>query len=236
MTISAIERRTASADGFADVVSPKRKVFEGAAAALIFGALGVLINLFQLGRASEWQWPVIADHFFDPDAVTFVGFKAARAEVMRYVWVYAPLVLVPLGVALLVVHFATRKAAAARVFADFQQRGWIAQQVISGLKVSNSAAFVDVAFITHPSIKDEDFDTAVRQYAGYLSTLSKKEMKALQVAARKQKVLGGVPATTLAPYMPPQAIAAAAVKRATFVAVIPPQTGGGKYTVLRVKA
>jgi hypothetical protein len=236
MTITAIQQQLATPEGFAKAVTPKSKIFGIAITSLVLSAIGVGMNLFQLGSASGWQWSLMFRYLFDAQAVEFTGSRAGRSEVWRFFYVYGPIVLVPLAIILLIIYFATRSKAGAGLYESYRQRGWIGRQVLPGLKVKNGNSEVNVAFISHPSVPDPEFDAAAQRYASYLATLDKKAAKAVATAALKQKVIAGVSAAALAPDVPPAILAAPAQGDGHFVVVVPPDASDkGAVQVLPIK-
>lgn len=237
MTITSIQQQLATPEGFAKAVSPKSTIFGIAITSLVLSVIGIGMNLFQLGSASGWQWSLMFRFFFDAGAIEFTGSRSGRSEIWRFFYVYGPIVLLPLGIILLIVHFATRGKAGAGLYDSYRQRGWIGRQLLPGLKVKNGNNQVDVAFISHPSVPDAEFEAAAHHYAGYLGTLDKKATKAAASAALKQKVLAGVSAAALAPGVPPAILAAPAQGDGQYVIVVPPDASGkGSLQVLPIKA
>ncbi len=236
MTIASIQQQLSTPEGFAKAVSAKSAVFGGAVTSLVLGVLGLGINLFQLGSASDWTWSLIGRFFFDAQAVEFQGSGAGRASVWRFFYVYGPLVLVPLAIVLFIVHFSTRRKAGAQLFADFQERGWVGRQRFTGLKVQEGRNQVDVALISHPSVPDETFDAATQRFAAQIGSLDKKALKAANVAAAKAGVMNGVSASALSPELPAELLAAPAQGSGEFAAIIPAAPGGkAKLRMLPIK-
>lgn len=234
MTLTDLQQQLATPEGFAKVVTPKRAAFGVAITSLVLAAAGIVMNLLQLGSASDWDWRLILRFFFDAGAVEFTGSRAGRSEVWRFFAVYGPLVLIPLGIILLIVHFATRRSAGSALFADFQARGWVARQLLPGLKVKNGNADVAIAFFSHPSISDAEYEAVVQHYSGFLRTLDKKGLKAVATAAQRAKVLTGVSVAALAPDLPPVLLAAPVQGNGPF-AIVVPAADGTKVTVLPIK-
>ena len=236
MTITSIQQQLATPEGFAKAVSPKSTVYGVAITALVLSAIGIGMNLFQLGSASGWQWSLIFRYFFDAQAIEFTGSRSGRSEIWRFLYVYGPIVLLPLGIILLIVHFTTKGKAGAGLYESYRQRGWIGRQLFPGLKVKNGNNEVTVAFISHPTVPDADFEAAAHHYASYLGTLDKKATKAVAAAALKQKVIAGVSAAALAPGVPPAILAAPAQGTGEYVIVVPPDAAGkGSLQVLPIK-
>ncbi|HWV47819.1 MAG TPA: hypothetical protein VN035_00050 [Microbacterium sp.] len=237
MSIGTVQQQLSTPEGFAKAVTPKSGLYAGGLTSLIAGLFGIAMNIFQLGSASDWNWRLIFRYFFDAQAVEFTGSRAGRAEIWRFLYVYGPIVLVPLGVILLIVHFSTRRKNGATLFADFQSRGWVGRQRFTGLKVKNGNATLDVVYVSHPSIPDENFDAIVQQHATQIAALDKKSTKAASAAAVKAGILkGGISAAALTPGLPPEIVAAPVQGKGEFVAVVPPAPGTtGKYQVLPIK-
>lgn len=234
MTIENARQQLSTSEGFAKAVTPKSALFGGGIALLAFGLFCVGMNLFQLGSASDWDWELIGMFFMDADVLEFSGRRAGRAEMWRWIYVWAPVVLIPLGVILLAVHFSTRSKSGAKLFTDFQERGWVGRQLFTGLKVQNGRAQVDLAFISHPSIPDEQFEAIVGQYAGWVQSLDKKTLKKTATAAVKAGVVQGVSAQALSPELPAEITASIAQGSGEYAVVVPPAQGG-KLRVLPVK-
>ncbi|WP_460782579.1 hypothetical protein [Microbacterium tumbae] len=232
MSIATIQHQLSTPEGFAKAVTPRSTAYVGGMTSLIAGVIGLVINFVQLGSAVDWKGWLIARYFFDASALEF---SSGRAQMWHFLYVYGPIVLVPLGIVLLIVHFSTRRKNGAALFADYQARGWVGRQRYSGLKVQNGRAQVDVAFISHPSIPDAELDTIAQQYNAYLATLDKKALKATAAAALKAGVLLGTSASNLSPNLPAALTAAQVQGKGEFVAVVPPADGGKKFQVLPVK-
>jgi hypothetical protein len=234
MTLATVQHRLSTPEGFAAAVRPRRAPFTLGLTSLALGLGGVAMNLFQLGSASDWEWRLIVRHFFDAQAIEFSGSRAGRAEVWRFLYVYGPIVLIPLGIILLAVHFATRNSAGAALFADFQSRGWVGKQRYTGLKVKNGNADVDTVFISHPSVPDETLEAIAQQFQGQIAALDKKALKATAAAAVKAGILKGASAAALAPGLPPEITVAPVQGKGEFAAVIPPAPGSTTYRVLPI--
>ncbi len=233
MTIATIQHQLSTPEGFAKAVAPKNSAFSGGLTSLIAGFVGLAINFVQIGSAVDWKGWLIARYFFDAGALEF---SSGRGQVWHFIYVYAPIVLIPLGVILLIVHFSTRKRNGAALFADYQARGWVGRQRYSGLKVQNGNTAVDVAFVSHPSISDAELDTIAQQYSAYLATLDKKTLKATSAAALKAGALFGTSAANLSPNLPPALIASQVKGKGEFAVVIPPADGAKKFQILPIKA
>lgn len=232
-----IQQQLSTPEGFAKGVSAKRAVFVGAITCAVVALGCIAMNLFQLGSASDWNWNLMFRFFFDADAIEFSGRRSGRAEMWRYIYVWAPVLLVPAAVVLFIVHLTTRNQSAAGLFGDFQARGWVGRQAPVGLKIKNGNAQVDVTFVSHPSIPDETFFAAVQHYGQYVQGLDKKGLKEVSAHAAKAGVLNGVYAAELLPGAPDGLVAATPKGKGEFVAVIPPAPGAnGKMRVLAVKA
>lgn len=236
MTITTIQQQLSTPEGFAKAVTPKRATLSIGITSLVLGVVGIGMNLIQLGSASGWTWRLMFRFFFDAGAVEFTGGNSSRSAIWRFLYVYGPLILIPLGIILLIVHFVSRRKAGDSLYADFQSRGWVGRQRFPGLKVKNGNQEVVVAFISHPSVSDAEFEAAAQRYATHLAGLDKKTLKATASAALKQKVLNGVSAAALAPDAPAAILAAPAQGNGEFVAVVPDgPEGKGKIQVLPIK-
>lgn len=225
-TTAEIHQQLSTPEAFAKAVSPQRTAYGFAITALVLSAIGIGMNLFQLGSASDWRWRLMFRYFFDAQAIEFTGSSSGRSEVWRFLYVWGPVVLIPLAVVLLIVHFSTRRSAGAALFADFQARGWVAWQLLPGLTVRNGNSNVGVALLSHPSIPLPEFEAAVRRYADHLGTLDKKALKAVSNAALKAKVLNGVSASVLSPDLPAAMLATQVVGNTPYVVVVPPDAAG----------
>ena len=233
MSIGTVQQQLSTPEGFAKAVTPRSAVYVGGLTSLIAGLAGVAMNIFQLGSTSDWNWRLIFRFFFDAQAVEFTGSRAGRAEMWRFLYVYGPIILIPLGVILLIVHFSTRSRNGAKLYEDFRSRGWVGRQRFTGLKVQNGRAQVDVVYVSHPSLPDETFDAIVQQHATQIAALDKKAAKAASAAAVKAGILkGGISASALTPGLPPEIVAAPVQGKGEFVAVVPPQPGAsGRFLV-----
>lgn len=237
MTLATVQQQLSTPEGFAKAVSARGATFSIGLTSLGLGLAGWAMNIFQLGSASDWNWSLMFRYFFDAQAIEFSGSRAGRAEIWRFLYVYGPIVLIPLGIILLVVHFSTRKTAGASLFADFQSRGWVGKQRYTGLKVKNGNADVDTVFISHPSTPDETFDAIALQYQTHISSLDKKALKATAAAAVKAGILNGTSAAALAQGLPAEITAAPAQGKGEFAVVVPPAPGSSaKYRVLAIKS
>lgn len=225
MTIATVQEQLSTPEGFAKAVDAKSTALSGFWVFLVLGLLAVGINLMQLGMASDWDWYMMGRFFMDPEAIEFTGRRAGREEMFRYFAVYAPLACFPLSIFFLVRHFVTRRKVGANRFESFQQRGYVARQRFTGLRVKNGNATTDVVLLSHPSVPDETFETSVQQYAGELAALDKKGTKAAVASATKAGVLAGVSAPRLSPTLPAALTFAPAAGKGEFVVVIPPAPG-----------
>lgn len=236
MTITTIQQQLTTPEGFAKAVSPKRAAFGAAVVCLVLSVIGLGMNTFQLGSASGWDWKLVERYFLTADAVEFTGSRSGRAEFFRFLYVWGPVVLIPIAIILLIVHFATRGKAASALYSDFQSRGWVGRQLFPGLTVKNGNANVVIALVSHPGVPEDEFTAIVQRYAQHLGSLDKKALKAETTAAVKQKVLNGVSASVLSPEIPAAIVATPAQGKGEFVAVVPPDASGrGKFQVLPIK-
>lgn len=236
MSIETIKQQLSTPEGFAKTVSPRRGLFGFGITSLLLGIGAIGMNIFQLGSASDWDWQLIGMFFFNADAIEFTGYRAGRAEAWRFFYVYGPFLLIPLGLILLGIHFATRNKAGANLFSDFQERGWVGRQLLVGLTVQNGNAQQKVAFISHPSIPEETFFATAQQYNGYVESLDKKAQKALSKQAMKAGVLNGTSASALSPELPAEITVAPVQGKGEYAVVVPAADGAkGKMKVLPVK-
>ncbi len=234
MTLVTVRENLSTPEGFAKAVDARGKAFSVGVASLGLGVAALLINLFQIGSATDWRWNLIFPLFFRADALEF---SSGRGQVWHYVYVYAPLVLIPLGIILLAVHLATRRTAGAALYDDFRSRGWVGRQRYTGLKVKNGNADVDTVLISHPSLPDETFEAIALQFQTSVSALDKKAAKAFGAAAVKAGALTGTSGTAVSPALPPEVTFAPAQGKTEFAVVIPPAPGTtGRYRVRAVKA
>lgn len=234
MTLATVQQQLSTPEGFAKAVDAKRSLFSGGLTSLLLGIAGLVINFIQLGSATDWRLWLVFRHFFDAGALEF---ESSRGQFWHYIIVYAPIILIPLGIILLIMHVVTRKSAGATLFADFQSRGWVGRQRYTGLQVKNGNQNVDTVLVSHPSIADDQFDQIALQFQTYVSSLDKKALKAFTAAATKAGILTGTTAASLAPGTPAEITAAPAQGKGEFAVVIPPAPGTtGKYRVLPLKS
>lgn len=232
-TTATVQQQLSTPEGFAQAVNARGKAFSIGITSLVLGVAGLVINLLQIGSATEWRWWLIFRLFFQADALEF---SSGRGQAWHYVYVYAPIVLVPLGIILLIVHLTTRKKAGAALYDDFRSRGWVGKQRYTGLKVKNGNAEVDTVLISHPSMPDETFDAIALQFQTSISALDKKAAKAFAAAAVKAGVLTGASGAAVSPGLPPEITVAPAQGKNEHAVVIPPVPGTtGKYRVLAIK-
>lgn len=233
MTLATVQQQLSTPEGFAKAVSARGAAFGAGIASLGLGVAGFLLNLFFTGQALDWQWNYVFPLLFRPDLFEY---ENTRGQIWSYIYAWAPIVLIPLGIILLIVHFSTRNSAGAALFADFQSRGWVGKQRYTGLKVKNGNADVDTVFISHPSTPDETFDAIALQYQTHISSLDKKALKATAAAAVKAGILKGTSAAALAQGLPAEITAAPAQGKGEFAVVVPPAPGSSaKYRVLAIK-
>ena len=237
MTIATVQEQLSTPEGFAKAVDAKSTALGAFWVFLVLGLLAVLINIVQLGDASDWDWYMMGRFFMDPEAVEFTGRRAGRSELFRYFAVYAPLICFPLSIIFLIQHFVTRRKIGAKLFETFQQRGWVGRQRFTGLRIKNGRVQTDVVLISHPSISDEAFEASAAQYAGEIAALDKKGVKTTGAAALKAGVLqGGVSASRLSPTLPAELLFAPATGKGEYVVVVPSAADGtGKLRILPVK-
>ncbi|GAB3632708.1 hypothetical protein GCM10027421_20610 [Microbacterium shaanxiense] len=236
MSIATIQQQLSTPPGFAKAVKSTSSTLVAGLISLAAAVFCLGMNTFQLGSASDWNWRLIERYFLTADVIEFTGSRSGRAEIWRFLYVYAPIVLIPLGIILLIVHFSTRSRNGRTLFEDFQSRGWVGRQRYTGMKAQNGRAQVEVVFISHPSIPDETFDATVQQYSAWVASLDKKSLKKTIAAVTKAGALTGLSAAVLSPELP-AAITVATVRGSSeFAAVVPPGPDGkGKYRVLEIK-
>lgn len=233
MTLATVQQKLSTPEGFAKGVSARRLPFTLGLTSLGLGVIGFVINLVTTGGAVDWDWNLIAQLLFRPDLFEYAS---TRGQVWSYFYAYGPIVLIPLGIILLIVHFTTRQSAGAALFTDFHSRGWVGRQRFTGLKVKNGNATVDTVLISHPSIPDENFEAIALQFQTYLSGLDKKALKAFSTAATKAGVLTGASGAAITPGLPPEVTVAPVQGKVEFAVVVPPAPGSSaKYRVLPIK-
>ena len=147
MTLATVQHQLSTPEGFSKAVDAKRTVGTLGWTSLLLGVAGLVINFIQLGSATDWRLWLVFRLFFQADALEF---SSSRGQFWHYIYVYAPLILSPLGIILLFVHFPTRKSAASNLFADFQSRVWVGKQRFTGLQLQNGNQTVATAMVSHP--------------------------------------------------------------------------------------
>lgn len=207
----------------------------GAVASLVAAAAGVAMNIFQLGSASGWNWMLIERYFLSPEAITYEGSRAGRAEIWRFIYVWGPVVLLPLGIVLLILHFAMKGGKGAKLFADFQQRGWVGRQRSLGLNAQNGNRQTPLVLVGPAAAPDGYVDQPAMQFGSWVATLDKKALKALTATATKAGALQGAPAPAVHENLPADMIVTAEQKGGELVVVIPPATGVKGFKVLMLK-
>lgn len=236
MTFATVQQQLTTPEGFSKALDVRSAPIGLFWSLILITVLAVGINLFQLGSATDWDWYLMGRYFLDPDAVQFEGYRAGRSEAFRFFAVYAPLVALPLAVIALIVHLSTRGKTGRKRFEAFQQRGWVARQRFTGLRVKSGNQQADTVLLSHPSMPDEAFDAAVFQYASENAALDKKAKKAAARAAVKAGVIQGVSAARLTPTLPGELIIALARGKSEYVVVIPPEPGtNSKIEILPLK-
>ncbi len=235
MTIATLQDRLSTPEGFAKAVDAKSGALGAFWTLLVLGLLAVGLNLIQLGSATDWDWYLMGRFFMDPEAIEFTGRRAARGELLRYFAVYGPLILLPLALIALIVHFATRRKNGAKLFRDFQQRGYVGRQRFTGLRVKNGRQQTDIVLISNPQVPEETLDAAAQQYSAELGSLDKKGLKAASTAAVKAGVLQGVSAARLSASLPGDLLVAPAQGKSEYVVVIPSGADGGKLRIIPIK-
>lgn len=232
MTLATVQDRLSTPEGFAKAVNAKRTVQTLGWTSLGLGAAAFAFNLWSTGQAVDWNWTFIPELLFRPDLFEYAN---GRAQAWSYVYAYAPIILIPLGIILLIVHVVTRKSAGSALYDDFRSRGWVGKQRFTGLQVKNGNQTVDTVLISHPSIADETFDQVALQFQTYISSLDKKQRKAFTTAATKAGILTGTSAASILAGPPAEVTAAPAQGKGEFAVVIPPAPGStDKYRVLTV--
>ncbi len=206
----------------------------GAIVSFVAAAAGVGMNLFQLGSASDWNWSLIERYFLSADAIEFTGSRSGRSEIWRFLYVWGPVVLIPLGIILLIVHFATKGNKGAQLFADFQQRGWVGRQRSLGLSAQNGNRPAPLALVGPAAAPDGYVDEPALQFGSWTASLDKKALKALSAAATKANAIKGAPAQAIHENLPADMIVAAEQKGGELVVVIPPAAGVKDYRVLMI--
>ncbi|TXK06192.1 hypothetical protein FVP60_04330 [Microbacterium mitrae] len=236
MSIAALQNQLSTPAGFAAAVKQPKGLLTGAIASLVVAAAGIGMNLFQLGSASNWNWMLIERYFLSPDAVTFEGRRSAVSEFWRYLYVWAPLVLIPLGIVLLVIYFATKKSAGAKLFAEFQQRGWVGVQRSLGLNAMNGNKPAPLVLIGRADAPAGTVDEQAMHFGGWVASLDKKSLKQLSGQATKAGAIKGVSASAVHANLPADMVVAATQKDGELVVVIPPASGATKgFKVLPIK-
>ncbi len=208
----------------------------GAIGSLVAAVFMVGMNLFQLGDASGWDWKLIERYFLTADAIEFTGRRSGVAEMLRYVWVWGPVLMVPLGIVLLILHFAMKGRKGAQLFADFQQRGWIGRQRSLAVSVQNGKTQTPIALVGPAAAPEGYVDQPAMQFAEWTKTLDKKGIREVSNAALKAGALIAAAAPTVHPNLPADMIVTKEQKGGELVVVIPPANGASKgHKVLMIK-
>lgn len=222
-------------EGFAAAVKSKRGLLSGAIISFVAALFCIGINILELGQASDWEWSLIGRFFFDAEVIEFSGRKAGRAEMLRYVWVWGPVILIPLGIILLVAHFMTRKNAGAKLFEEYRSRGFVGIQRQSGLVIQSGKTQMKLALIGNAAAPEGYVDNHAAQYGNYLASLDKKTLKQESATAARVGALKGVSAAQVNPNLPADMVIAPVVGKGDLVAVIPPASGVTPVKVLQIK-
>ncbi len=201
-----------------------------AVTSLLLGLGGIIANLFFLTLASDFNGRWILRHLFDPGAITFTGRGAWQGVLLRIFGIYAPMILIPAGVILLLVYVTTRRSALASRYAEFQSRGWVARRAPLDLRAKVKGAQTDpraqrrVAFISHPDLPDDDFARIVTDYNRHLATLNAATRDSLASTVVSVGQGKGISAATLSANLPAEITACAFPGRvkSRFAVVIPP--------------
>lgn len=235
VSIAMLQQQLSTPQGFAAAVKKKQPLLSGGLTSLALAAGGVAMNLFQLGSASDWNWRLMFRYFFDAGAIEFTGARSGRAEMWHFLYVWGPVVLLPLGIILLILHFARRNNTGAKLFDEYQQRGWIGSQAPLVLSVKEGNNDVSLALIGRADGPVDELQYNATQFNQWASSLDKKALKQTSVAAVKAGVLkGGIPAQEVAPAFPQGTLVSRQLKT-QLVIVIPPAEASKKAVVLELK-
>src|SRR5690606_32918442 len=112
----------------------------------------------------------IERYFLTPDAIEFTGRRSGVSEIWRFLYVWGPLLLIPLGIVLLILHFAMKGSKGAKLFADFQQRGWVGRQRSLGLSALNGNRPAPLALIGPAAAPDGYVDQPAMQFGSWIAT------------------------------------------------------------------
>lgn len=231
MSISQLQQQLSTPSGFAAAVQAKNSLFRGAIICFVVAAAAFAFNMWQLGDAYYWDFQWMMQHYFQ---LADDGARA-RAAGMRWFVVWAPIVAVPLGILLLVLHFGKRKGTGEAAFAAFQQRGFVGRQVPLNLSVQNGNSQMPLALMGRADGAPGELEHQAAQYGHWLATLDKKTLKQTSDAARKAGAITGVSAQDIAQAFTPGTVISPLDGKSTLFAVIPPETGTKNYTILRIK-
>lgn len=236
MSVSELQQQLSTPEGFRKAVKHKSAVFATAVGFLVVGVGCLVFNLLEMGSASDWDWKWIERYFLTPEAVQFTGRRAARGELLRYLWVWGPFILLPIGLILLIVWFATRNKNGASLYADYVARGWVGRQLSTGITIPQGRTQIHTVFISHPSIPDDQFEQIAAQHAAQIAGLDKKTRKSVVNTATRAGIMRGASATALSPQLPAAITMAPTQGKGPYVVVIPPVQQGGKFQLAPVKA
>lgn len=234
MSIDSFQQQLSTPEGFASSVKTKSGLLGGAITSLVAGAVGIGMNLFQLGTASDWDWPIMFKYFFQADAIQFEGRRAGRAEFWHFLYVWGPVVLIPLGIILLIMHFVTRNSAGAKLFNDYQARGFLARQRETALTIPNGRNQVPASLYANANAPEGEVNNNAAQFSQWLGSLDKKSLKTASQTAVKAGVGKGVSAAQVNQNLPADYVFGPKVP-SELVVVIPPASAGGTFKFLPLK-
>lgn len=236
MSLTDIQQRLSTHHGFVKAITTKSSLTFWGWTAIIAGVAGIAYNLYFLFSHFGAQFGAVFGNFFAPLSLLKTGSSVGFADYVRYVYVWAPLVLIPLGIVLLLIREFQKRHAGVGHYKAYAHGGWPGRLRYTALHIPNAGPIVPVAFVSHPGVADADFENAVSQFSTKVDAMAESDRKALAQAADKAGVLkGAIPAQTVDADAPNGLIAVANVAPSEWVAVVPPINGHGRTAVLPLR-
>ncbi len=157
--------------------------------------------------------------------------EGGGTSVVLIALVWGPVVLLPVILVLTAVDVAMHPARQQRVYAQYLQDGWVAEQVPTGLKVKVGRAVHELVVLAGPGLPAEQLAQPVAQVHSRVESLDKKARRAWDAAAAGHAE-AGFAVGDLMPELPAGALACTRRGKGPRVTVVSPAGGADRLQIL----
>ncbi len=236
MSLRTTQQRLSTRRGFSKAATAKSSLPIWGWTSIALGVAGVVYNFYELFRRFGFDLGAVFGNFFSSrqqlEPTSMFGFL----DVLRFAAIWAPVVLIPLGLILLLVRNLQKRGAGVGHYDAYAHGGWVGRMRYTALHLPHGGTLVPIAFISHPAIDDAAYESAVSAFSTSVDAMTEEDRRTLAQTAEKAGVLkGAIPAELVDPATPAGLVAVAGIAPSEWVAVVPPINGHGRTAVVPLR-